>query len=86
MDHKFTPDVPIEEPAPLVDEALAATDRKSDERRGKPHLELDVLPWGISANGSGLSRSPLLWPLAFLPSCTEPRDERYRQSLARPCG
>lgn len=31
-DHQVAPDTPIEEPAPLVDEALAATDWKADDQ------------------------------------------------------
>lgn len=43
MDDAHTPGRPFEEPAPLVDEALAATDRKQDD-----HEELDAVRAEVS--------------------------------------
>lgn len=42
MDEKFTPDVTIEEPAPLVDEALAATDRKIEGQEAFNALRAEI--------------------------------------------
>jgi hypothetical protein len=42
MDDKLAQDTPIEEPAPLVDEALAATDRRAGDQEGLRALRLEV--------------------------------------------
>lgn len=41
-DDQLAPDTPIEEPAPLVDEALAATDRKTENQDELRALRLEV--------------------------------------------
>ncbi|KQY16807.1 hypothetical protein ASE23_23170 [Rhizobium sp. Root73] len=41
-DDQVAPDTPIEEPAPLVDEALAATDRKTENQDELRALRLEV--------------------------------------------
>lgn len=41
-DDKLAPDTPIEEPAPLVDEALAATDRKADNQEELRALRSEI--------------------------------------------
>ncbi len=42
MDDKLAQDTPIEEPAPLVDEALAATDRRAGDQEELRALRSEV--------------------------------------------